>query len=188
MVSLSLPQSSTFAQTMVFYGALLLIALVYRFVFTLDHPLTYTKVSVKGYATALPMMIVIGEVLGVIGYGLLRNHYIYGHVSLSLIAGCSVIFAFAEEAFFRGLIQQRASLIVNPVLAMLLSVVTYTAVSIDHTTILAPVFALISGIVLSFVYYKKQNILLTFVLNATMKLTYVGLLASFIFIRSRIFY
>jgi hypothetical protein len=46
---------------------------------------------------------------------------------------------------------------------------------------LAPLFALISGIVLSFTYYKKQNLVLTATINAAMKLGYIGLIAGFIF-------
>jgi len=181
MVSLTLPQTTVYNQTMVFYDALLLIALIYRFVFTLDQPLESTRMSLKGYAVALPIMVVIGEVLAVIGFGMLRHHYTFDHNSLPLVAASAVVFAFAEEAFFRGLIQQRAALVMKPVLAALLSVVLYTAVSFGHITYLAPLFALISGIVLSFTYYKKQNLVLTATINAAMKLGYIGLMAGFIF-------
>jgi membrane protease YdiL (CAAX protease family) len=181
MITLSLPQSSIFAQSMVFYDGLLVLALLYRFMFTLDTPTAFTKLSAKGYAYALPLMVVAGQILGVIGYGLLHNHYTYYNVSLPLVAASSVVFAIAEESFFRGLIQQKASQVMNPIMAALLSVILYTFVSIGHLTILAPLFALLAGIVLSFTYYKKQNLILTITINAAMKLAYVGLMAGFVF-------
>lgn len=181
MVTLSLPQSSTFAQTIVFYDTILLLALVYRFMFTLDHPLPYTKLTTRGYAFALPCMLVIGQILGVIGYALLRHHYTFDNISLPLVAATSVVFAFTEETFFRGLIQQRAALVIHPAMAAVLSAILYASATIGHTSILVPLFALLSGAVLSITYYKKQNLILTVAINAMMKLTYVGLLAAFIF-------
>jgi membrane protease YdiL (CAAX protease family) len=179
MVTLSLPQSSAFNQSMVFYDALLLVALLYRFWFTLDQPLPYSRLAAKGYAFALPLMVVLGEALGVLGYGMLRNHYPYHGVSLPLVALVVVVLAITEETFFRGLIQQRAALVMSPILAATLSTLLYTLVSIGHVTILAPLFALLAGAVLSLTYYKKQNLVLTTTINAAMKLTYLGLLASF---------
>lgn len=181
MISLSLPQTSVFAQTTVFYDSLLLLALVYRFIFTLDEPVQTSRLSLKGYGRLLPIASVIGEVFGVIGYILLRHHYTFGHTALPLVAASAVVFAIAEETFFRGLIQQRASQFMSPVLAILLSVSFYVFTSIDHITILVPLFALASGLVLSYVYYKKQNLLLTITLNAATKLVYIGLMAGFIF-------
>lgn len=181
MIALSLPQTTQFSQTMVYYDSLLVLALIYRFIFTLDHPITYTKLTAKGYATLMPLMLVMGQALGALGFVFLRHHYSYGHVSLPLVAASVVVFAIAEETFFRGLIQQRAAQVMHPLTAAILSMVIYTFFSVGHTTILAPVFALISTIVLSLTYYKKQNLILTISINAAMKLSYVGLVAGFIF-------
>jgi membrane protease YdiL (CAAX protease family) len=180
MVTLSLPQRNVFAQSIVFYNALLLLALIYRFMFTLDYPAKFTKVGVKGYARLLPFMIVTGEVLGVIGYATLRHHYEYGNISLSLVAATAVIMAITEETFFRGLIQQRGKLVFHPAMAAVLSAVLYAATAIDHAAMLAPLFALLSGTVLSVTYYKRQNLVLTTTINALMKLTYLGLLATYV--------
>src|SRR5580700_9800341 len=45
MISLSLPQTSMFARTVVFYDAILVLGLIYRFIFTLDYPLGFTKLN-----------------------------------------------------------------------------------------------------------------------------------------------
>ncbi len=179
MVSLSLPQSSAFAQTVVFYDSLLVLGLVYRYAFTMGQPLPASKLSLKSYTMALPLMLVIGQLLGLIGYGLLRHFYGFGHTSLPLVAVTSVVFAIAEEVYFRGLLQQRASQLMHPALASVLTVIIFTSASLGHATILVPVVALIEGTVLCFTYYKKQNLLLTTAINAMSKLAYVGLIATF---------
>ncbi|HEY8999170.1 MAG TPA: CPBP family intramembrane glutamic endopeptidase [Candidatus Saccharimonadales bacterium] len=179
MITLSLPQSSNFAEAVVFYDALLLLTLVYRFWFTLDEPLPNTALTGRGYALTLPLMLIVGQVLGTAGYFMLRNYYPYEPTSLPLVAASSVVFAIAEEMLFRGLIQQRAAKIMHPVVAAALSAALYTFASVGHSTLLVPLFALLSGIVLSFTYYKKQNLLLTITINAMSKLAYIGLLATF---------
>lgn len=181
MIVLSLPQTTVFAETVVFYDALLVLGLIYRFIFTLDFPLKETRLGLKTYAFVLPLMVVVGQVLGVIGYGMLRHHYTFGNTSLPLVAATAVVFALAEETLFRGLIQQRASQVMHPLLAAILSTFLFVLTSIDNTTLLAPLFALLLGAVLSFTYYKKQNLVLTMAINATAKLTYVALLATFVF-------
>lgn len=179
MITLSLPQSSDFAQAVVFYDALLLLTLIYRFWFTIDEPLQNTSLTMRGYSLTLPLMLVVGQILGTVGYFMLRNFYAYAPTSLPLVAVTSVVFAIAEEMLFRGLIQQRAAKIVHPALAAALSALLYTFASISHSTPLVPLFALLSGAVLSFTYYKKQNLLLTITINAMSKLAYIGLLATF---------
>ncbi len=135
MISLTVPQNSVFSQTVVFYDSLLILGLVYRFIFTLDFPLERTKLNFKGYAMAIPFVMILGEVLGVIGYLLLKHHYTFDHSDMPLIAAAVVVFAIAEETVFRGLIQQRASLVMNPKLAIFLPVVLYTAMSVGHCDI-----------------------------------------------------
>ncbi len=181
MINLALPQSTQFAQTVVFYDSILVLALVYRFLFVLDQPVKESKLGKNGYLTVLPLMAVFGQILGVIGYVMLRHHYAFGTTSLPLVAACAVVFAVAEETYFRGLIQQKGSMLFNPVLAAILSLILFTFTTIGHVTILAPVFALILGVVLVTTYLKKNNLILTITINAVTKLVYVGLMAAFIF-------
>ena len=181
MIVLSLPQTTTFAREVVFYAALLLLGLIYRFMFSLEFPLGFTKLNLKGYAFTLPLMAVVGEILGVIGYGMLRHHYIFGTTSLPLVAATVVVFALAEETLFRGLIQQRAAQVMHPILAAILSTMLFTLTSINTMTVLAPLFSLILGTVLAYTYSKKQNLVLTSAINIATKLTYIGLMATFVF-------
>ena len=126
-------------------------------------------------------MAVAGETLGVIGYVMLRHQYTFGTTPLPMVAATVVVFALAEETIFRGLIQQRAAQIMHPMLAAILSTMLFTFVSINTSTYLAPLFSLILGTVLAFTYYQKKNLVLTGTINVLAKLTYVGLMASFIF-------
>jgi membrane protease YdiL (CAAX protease family) len=182
MITLSLPQTSTFAQSVVFYDAILIMALVYRFMFTLDEPVGNTSLKLRGYLLVLPLMLVLGQAMGGLGYSILRHQYTFGHTALPLVAAASVVFAIAEEVLFRGLIQQRAMKVLHPITALVLSAVLYASFTFGHAgSYLAPLFGLIMGIVLAFTYYKKQNLILTIALNAGSKLAYVGLMAAFVF-------
>jgi membrane protease YdiL (CAAX protease family) len=181
MISLSLPQTSIFSQTVIYYDVILVLALVYRFTFTLDEPLSITKLSLKGYVLLLPLMIFLGEALGGIGYIMLRHAYPFGHTSLPLVAGTVAVFALAEESLFRGLIQQRAGQVMSSKLAAILAAALFIATTIGHFSILAPIFAAILVTVLSITYYKKPNLVLSGTINLLTKLTYIGLMASFIF-------
>jgi len=181
MILLSLPQTTTFAREVVFYDAILILGLIYRFMFTLDYPLGFTKLTMKGYAFTLGLTTLAGEVLGLIGYGMLRHHYIFDKTSLPLLAATVVVFALAEETLFRGLIQQRAAQVMHSMTAAILSTMLFTFTSINTTTYLAPLFSLILGATLAYTYAKKQNLVLTFTINAAAKLTYLGLMATFIF-------
>ena len=181
MISLSLPQTNSFAKSVVFYDAILILGLIYRFMFTLDQPVKSSRLTVRGYLTLLPIMVVTGQVLGAIGYLMLRHHYSFVHFSLPLVAATSVVFAVSEEVIFRGLIQQRAARIMHPAAAAALSTVLYTAFSFGHNgSYLSPLFGLMAGTVLSVIYLKKQNLVLTICVNAISKLVYIGLLATFI--------
>ena len=181
MVVLSLPQTTNFAQMVVFYDVILILGLIYRFMFTLDYPLKNTHLSLKEYAFSLALMGVGGEILGVIGYLMLRHHYVFGTNPLPMVAATVAVFGLAEETLFRGLIQQRATQVMHPAVAAILSTVLFTLVSINTMTYLAPLFSLLLGAVLAFTYYKKQNLVLTSTINILAKLTYIGLMASFVF-------
>jgi membrane protease YdiL (CAAX protease family) len=181
MIMLSLPNSSGFSRIVSFYDIILVLGLVYRFIFTIDFPTGFTRLNFKGYAFALPLMIVSGQALGLLGYGMLRHHYIFGNTPLPMVAATVAVFALAEETLFRGLIQQRAREVMHPFVAGGLATLLFTVTSIGTGTYLAPLFSFILGVVLSYAYAKKQNLILSGFINLSAKLTYVGLMASFIF-------
>lgn len=68
----------------------------------------------------------------------------------------------------------------HPLAAFALTVILYTITGIDHGTLSMFIFTLIMGLILSYTYYIKQNLVLTITINATTKLIYVGLIAAFI--------
>ncbi len=157
-----------------------MLALVYRYMFTLDQPLRATKLTARGYGLALPLMIVAGQAVGGLNYLFLQHHYIFTGYSLPLIACAAVVMAFAEEMLLRGLIQQQAAKVFHPLVAAFGTAILYVLLALDHGTMLSLVPAMLLGVVLSFTYYKKQNLILTTTINATAKLTYIGLVATFI--------
>jgi membrane protease YdiL (CAAX protease family) len=181
IIGLSLPRLSNFDRTLVFYSAILLLSLVYRYLFSLEESLKKTALTLKGYIKLLPYMFFAGQILGVIGYGLLQRNYSFAHESLPLVAGCAVLFAITEEMFFRGLIQQQAAKVFHPSIAVVLSALFSGLIVYGQTTLWASVFGLLLGVVLAITYYKKQNLILTITINASTKLAYIAVLATFVF-------
>lgn len=179
LLTAALPQPDIFRQTGVLYDTLLVLAAGYEYIFALDEPSTAYSLG-KYYGLTIPLMIVVGEALGVLGFGLLRHQYAFRGMSLPLVATAAVLYAIAEEFYFRGLIQRQAAKYVQPIIAAAAAAVLYAAANIGQSNALPVVFALISGATLSAVYYFKPNIVLTSTLNATMKLTYLGLLVTFV--------
>jgi len=180
MVTASVMPHTIIGSTVILYTVILLLALIYRFMFTLDYPQINTSLRIKGYGYGIPIMVVTGQVIGVIGYLFLKNHYPFVGYSLPLIALASVVFAFTEEMLLRGLIQQQGEFIFNPFMAGLATTILYVFLVIDHSTMLTLPVAIILGGTLSYTYYKRKNIILTFIINATSKLIYIALVASFI--------
>jgi membrane protease YdiL (CAAX protease family) len=181
LISLSLPNISSFAQTVVFYDSILVLGLIYRYLFILESPQENSRIKLRNYAIFIPLMAVIGQLLGLIGYAMLRHHYPFHSISLPFVAVSVTVFAFTEETLFRGLIQNKGRQVIHPIFAAILTVALFVLSTIDHTTLLAPLFALILGSVLSITYYFRQNLVLTGTINLATKLAYVGLVAAFVF-------
>lgn len=180
ITTVCLPHISVFVRITVYYATILMFSLLYRYLFSLDSPDHLQSGLGKKYVFSIPSMVVVGELLGGLGYILLRHQYAYKGVSLELVAPAVIIFAFSEEMLFQGLIQELASRIMNPKLAAILAVICYAFTTVSYTNNLPMIFGLISGIVLAITYYLKKNLMLTTAVNALMKLTYIGLVATFI--------
>ncbi len=180
MVSSSVILSTNFHIASLFYGDLIILSMMYRYLFTLDEPVEVSRLKLRGHAFGIPLMLVLGQGLGAVGYLFIRNHYPYQGTSLPLVALASVVFAFAEEMFLRGLIQKQTERVVNPIFAVVLTTALYVGLAISHTTMLTVGPAILMGGVLALTYYFKQNLLLSVTINAAAKLTYVGLVATFV--------
>jgi membrane protease YdiL (CAAX protease family) len=147
--------------------------------FTLKQPTEQTSLGIKGYALVVPLLIVAGQILGVMAYGMLRNTFPFAGVSLPLVTAAMIVFTIAEEMTFRGLIQRCATSVMHPVLALLLTAGLYTAMTITVHNIAATLFAAVASLVLSFAYYAKPNLILTIAANTTFKLLFLGLILTF---------
>lgn len=183
LVSLCLPQTGVFMRTVNLSVLLLTLGLVYQFLFTLDYPLDGTRLRMTrhGYLFAIPLMLVFGQFLGLLGFGLLHHQYDFRGTPLALVAASAVVFSIGEEIVFRGLIQQRGMLLFNPKIAAILSGVLYAGLMFGHRGgLFSPIFGVVLSAVLVIIYHRKQNILLTLTVNAASKLTYIGLVAIFV--------
>jgi membrane protease YdiL (CAAX protease family) len=176
----SIVTRSEFQSAAVLYGLLLLLTLPYRYLFTLDEPTQLTRLKLKGHVFGLPLMVMLGEGLGLVGYGFLQHSYPYQGISLPLVCMGAVVFAFAEEMLLRGLIQQQASRTIHPLLAAGIAAVLYVPLATNRHHLLSLGPAIAMGVVLAAVYHVKHNLLLSTAINAAAKLTYVGLVAAFV--------
>ena len=180
MATSSFTTHNAFQKAAVFYGLLLVLTLVYRYLFTLEDDVERSRLKLRGHAFGLPLMLIMGEVAGVVGYAFLRHQYPYGHISLPLVAIASIVFAITEEMLLRGLVQKEAEKVVTPSAAVGLASVLYAALAFNSQTLLSIGPAIVMGVVLALVYKFKQNLLLSIAINAAAKLTYIGLIATFV--------
>jgi membrane protease YdiL (CAAX protease family) len=181
IIAMCIPQTSAFGQAVVFYDAILILALVYRFMFTLTEPRhTDTSLRPSEYVKALPTLLILGQLIGGSAYLLLsQGHYDYAGTAFGIVVGAAILFAIAEEMLFRGLVQSQGRTVFHPVMGAILSTTLGVVLSIGQGVWQASLVALISGAVLAAVYHRKPNLLLTIVLNASAKIVYVLLLANF---------
>ena len=181
MVSSTIMTSNVFMTDIVFYTVLLALVLVYRYLFTLDEPVADSQLKAKGILVGVPLMVLIGQILGIGTYAILRHNYPFDGISVTLVVAACIIFAIAEEMFLRGLVQQQVSRIVHPLLAAFLAVVLYVALAFNNHIPVTLGAALFSGLILAGVYYLKRNVLLCIALNASSKILYVGLVVIFVY-------
>ena len=180
MVSLSISAtSSMLTRISVEYAVILVLSVTYRYLFKIK-PVKKQRVGLKKYPQVLPLMIIIGEVLGAAAFGMLRHQYIFKGSSLPLVAVAVITFAATEELFFRGLIQYFATKLMRPAYAAVLTAIVYTGTAIGLGSVLPVGFMLIAAAAISAIYFYKQNLVLTTFANVAMKLTYLGLIVTFI--------
>lgn len=172
-VSLSLARVNDLTQLSVFYVTLLVLTLAHRSIFT--SPARSTKLSFTDYAVMLPVVLLLSQALGALGYGLLGWHDVAGDIPLRILAPCLVLFALIEELFFRGLVQQRAASAMRPIDAAVLAAGLYGLAMLSRLDAPTAIFGAAMGVGLSALYYKKPSTMLTFGLNAFTKLVCLGL-------------
>ena len=168
-------------QLAVAYVSLLGLSLVYRFIFARDQSLSSQALSRRDYIAAIPLVIVIGPLLGITAALLIgRSSSFIAASPLSHVLAIACLGAVTEEVFFRGLIQQWALKLLHPVTAVALTALLYLLFSIDpgNWRTIGP--ALLSGTVLSVVYGRRQNLMLTTMLNLTGKLVFIGLALTYL--------
>jgi membrane protease YdiL (CAAX protease family) len=178
MAMLCLGHFSPLSTALIYYEILLALTLIYRHVFKLDESLDARRFSWRSLPL-IPTMILCGEALGVVGYALLRKHYAFYGEPLTLTLSSAVLFAIVEESYFRGLLQNLSTKATRPLWGVVTSVFMYAALNVSHQSLITIVFAAIAGLVLSLAYMLKQSLFLTSIMNATMKVIFIGTLYVF---------
>jgi membrane protease YdiL (CAAX protease family) len=179
LVMLGLPSTDPFAQSLLLYSILLALTLVYRSLFIRAQRPAWVTAAAPRYVGFLPAAVVLGQLLGILSFWLLGDRYPYADTSVGIVWACAVLFALAEELFFRGLIQRQASLVLHPIMAAALSAIVFASFGIAYRSWAAAGVALITGTVLSGLYYMRQSIVITVVANTIAKFAYIALLANF---------
>jgi membrane protease YdiL (CAAX protease family) len=180
MINLSIVQQSAFEQTAILYSSMLVLALAYRFILAPGTTPVNSHLSLRGYLGSLSLMAIVGALLGLLGYKLLINSYIFGGTRFWQVIIVAIVGACAEEALFRGLIQRQATQLMRPVYAAALTSLLYLTLSSSHFTGWSLLVGAVSSATLSTIYVIKPNLILTTTLNLASKLIYIGLVASFV--------
>lgn len=180
MVVISLPQITDFTRAVCLYSSILLLSLVYRYLFIHDSPDTKQQTLSTfrgsiGFLSALPQAIVIGQVLGGLAFILLPHVQPFSDVPIGLVLAVTVVFALIETVFFQGLLQSTAARTMSPRLAAILAAVLFISLS-SITSLNTLIVNVLAGGSFAFLYYAKQNTLLTMLANVVMKLGFVYLI------------
>lgn len=178
-ICMAFPQTNTFNQALIFYCTMLLLAIVYRYMFIKDKSIRLKKLKFKNRSLFILSSIVMGVVLGALTYGLVRDQYQFIGTPLSTLAVALIVFAIAEELLFRGLIQEGVAKTVNSRFAAISTAILYTAAAIPLGITTMTFIVLISGVVLSAIYYLKHSLMLTITTNLIGKFVLLGALAAF---------
>jgi membrane protease YdiL (CAAX protease family) len=138
-------------RSLVVYYVLLFLVLVYSKKFKLN--LGYTKEGL----IFLPLVIIFGIVLGLLGNGIIAQKYAGFILLLPIVV-------FSEELLFRGMIQNLAKEGYGNHVSIILPPILYAIFSINYA--LPVVFLLfIASLAASIIYNRTKNIFLTMTLN-----------------------
>jgi membrane protease YdiL (CAAX protease family) len=162
----------------VYDGLLAGLAIAYGVMFADDR-----HVNLKRFIPSIrlvPLMIVVGQLVGVLGYVFLRHHYILSTYSLPLVMASVVGFALAEELYFRNLLQKQAAKVFHPFAAACATAILFVSLTLGQSTLLSLPIGIALAAALAFTYYRTKSVLATTVLNMVAKLVYVGLVATYV--------
>ena len=141
-----------FWETLIFYCLLLFLAFYYSVRFKLDHGHKKEKLDL------LPLAVIIGVVLGLIGQGF------FNFENYSWIIYLIPLIAYSEEILFRGMIQNLVEKSYGVIPSIFIPAFLYGFFSLGYGYLFA-LFMFFAGIILGLVYYKTKNIFLTVVIN-----------------------
>lgn len=180
MINLTFIQQSAFEQTVVLYGAMLILSIAYRIILRKRTVGAKVHVAWSDYGKYLVGAVFLGTLLGILSYKFLATSYVFGGVSILEVAGLAIFGAVSEESFFRGLLQRQASIAMPKMIAVWYTCLLYITLSLSHFTPWAVAAGLVSTLTLSFFYRKLPSVWLTTALNCVSKLVYLGLMAKYI--------
>ncbi len=137
------------------YAILLFLAFYYSVRFKLDHGHKKENLSL------LPLAIIIGVVLGLIG------NFLFSFDKIDRIIFLIPLIAYSEEVLFRGMIQNLINKKFTSSLSILLSALLFGVFSLGYGYLFA-LYMYFAGVVLGTVYYRTKNIFLTTTINLLM--------------------
>lgn len=162
MVSLVLPQEDLVLQLAIYYGVIFVLASTYWLIFR--------RVKQEKGLQPINLVVVFTLLIATLLIILITgNAIVWPGLPLALVVLGVLYFAVTEELLFRSLIQGEITKFVGMRYAVVGSAMLYVVSAINHTILLMPLLALITGLSLSFIYAKRQNLLLTSCMNAFFK-------------------
>ena len=138
-------------RSFIIYYILLFLVLIYSTRFKINPG--FTKKGLK----FLPLVLILGVLLGLLGGGLIPEKYSEFILFLPIIV-------FSEELLFRGMIQNLIKEGYGTKLSIIIPSIVYVIFSLNYS-FLVVAFLLVTSLVSSIIYAKTKNIFLTIALN-----------------------
>lgn len=180
LVNLSIVQQSAFSQTAILYIPMLILGLIYSYIFRQKTEKIQDNRHLRFYIVGIVGSLSVGAAIGALCYLLLKGAYVFEGINLQLVFAVAAVGALAEEFLFRGLILRHALEITRPIYAVLFTTLLYGTLSLSHFSNWSLPLGLLTAAVLSTLYAKTHNLVLTITLNMASKFVYLGLIAKYL--------
>ncbi len=175
----SLGQKPGFGVLCLYYGVIAGLSRIYMHLFAARRK-KRRRANKWQQVQMVSLMIVVGQVVGALGFWVLGSNYPFADTPLPLVFAAVAGFALAEEMLLRGLIQRQGSVYFHPALAAQGAALVGAFLAISGGGALAVPFGLVLHSLVSLVFYYKPNLAYSFALNVAAKFTYVFLIVVFV--------
>lgn len=178
LVVMAFPARSSLVRIAVYYAVLFILGLAYRLIFARQYHFKRYKITPTDFVKLLVPVATVSVLIGGLHYLAEGKQFGLGS-SLLVVLALSVLFAAAEEIFFRGLIHEQASKVFSADATIVFVSLVYALLVTGASSYFTQLIAFAACFILSTLYAYRPNLVLSFTSNVIMKAAFVVLVWLF---------